>query len=35
MANTKKSSKRARRKMNPVLRALKKPVKLPFKLKKW
>jgi|TARA_R100000750_G_scaffold48263_1_gene33094 hypothetical protein len=35
MANTKKATKRARTKMNPVLRALKKPVKLPFKLKKW
>jgi hypothetical protein len=35
MANAKKATKRAKRKRNPVLRALKKPVKLPFKLKKW
>jgi hypothetical protein len=35
MANSKKPKKKRRTRLDPVFKALKKPFKLPFKLKKW
>jgi len=35
MPKAKKTSKKAVKKKNPVLEALKKPFKLPFKFLKW
>ena len=35
MAKAKKTTRKARAKKNPVMKALAKPVKLPFKFLKW
>ena len=35
MAKAKKTTKKARTKLSPVMKALAKPVKLPFKFLKW
>ena len=35
MAKAKKTTRKARTKLSPVMKALAKPVKLPFKFLKW